>query len=182
MKALILGLAGRKGSGKSTLGQLVAAVLGYPCASFGSYVRKVASERALAQLPDVLQDLGAQLIATDCRQLCEGCLADAGWSHGGSMVVEGLRHAKAVQELRNLAEPGVFRLVFIDVCDEVLWPRVQAKGIVTADDWERFEKHPTEREVKTQVRSMADLIVDGSAPVDLLVPRIVAFASAACNG
>lgn len=45
MKPMVLGLAGRKGSGKSTLGKAIAEELGWPYASFGTCVRSVAAQR-----------------------------------------------------------------------------------------------------------------------------------------
>ena len=60
-----IGVAGRIGSGKTTLAAELACQLACPQASFGEFVRSVAETRALVSTTDrtVLQDLGDELIA-----------------------------------------------------------------------------------------------------------------------
>jgi len=175
MKPMILGFAGRKGSGKSTLGKAVAEELGWPYASFGAYVRSVSEQRGLPQSLDALQGLGSALLEDDCGKLCANCLMYSGWNPGQSAVVEGVRHVKAVDELRALAIPGRFMLVFIEVPEDKLLARLPEKGIVGADALRKFETHSTEVDVKSKIRAVADRVVDGTRPVSDLIREITAY-------
>jgi len=179
MKPMVLGLGGRKGSGKSTLGKAIAEELGWPYASFGAYVRSVAAQRGLPQSLDALQRLGAALLEADCAKLCADCLAYSGWRPGQSVVVEGVRHVKAVDELRALAAPGRLMLVFIEVPEDELLARLSEKGIMHADALREFEAHSTEVDVKSKLRAVSDRVVDGTRPVSDLMHEITAYVRSA---
>ena len=172
---MVLGLAGRKGSGKSTLGKAIAEDLGWPYASFGAYVRSIAAKRGLPQSLDALQRLGAALLEEDCAKLCADCLVYSGWRPGQSVVVEGVRHVEAVDELRALAVPGRFMLVFIEVPEDELLTRLPEKGIMDADTLQKFEAHSTEVDVKSRLKAIADRVVDGTRPVSDLMHEITAY-------
>ena len=121
MMAAVIGFAGRKKSGKTTISQTVADTLNWPYASFGDFVRHEASRRNLdATSLVVLQDLGEKLIGDGWPEFCRGVLALSEWKPGKSLIIDGIRHAEAVQQLTRIVAPLPFALVYVSTHDEVL--------------------------------------------------------------
>jgi dephospho-CoA kinase len=90
-------------------------------------------------------------------------------------VVEGVRHLKAVEELRLLAEPSRFVLVYIDTPEECLLKRLPEKGIADVEALRQFEAHITEADVTSNLKNVADLVLDGTQQVDDLVKQTAAY-------
>jgi adenylate kinase family enzyme len=173
LNAAVVGFAGRKKSGKTTISQAVAEALGWQHASFGDYVRYVASQRGLdATSIPVLQDLGQVLIEEGWTQFCTGLLIHAKWAPGNGLIVDGIRHAEAAQHLTSLVAPLRFILVYVSTDDDVLDAR---RGTGSAIDYETLERHSTEAQVKTRLNSVAALTVDGASPLHQLVGDVVSF-------
>src|SRR5258708_45006 len=91
---LVVGLAGYKGSGKTTVASAVAQLVGGTVASFGAFVRTKAQggEDAIS-----LADLGAHLLATmGAGQLVRETIEDTGWDGGSPLIIEGIRHTEVL--------------------------------------------------------------------------------------
>lgn len=172
LKATVVGFAGRKKSGKTTISQAVAEALHWQQASFGDYVRHVASQRGLdaTSLP-VLQDLGQALIDEGWPQFCKELLRHAEWLPGTGLIVDGIRHVEAAQHLTTLVTPMPFKLIYVSTDDAVLHER---RGIDNASQYAALEHHSTEAQVATLLRDSADFTVDGTLPIENLVADIVA--------
>jgi adenylate kinase family enzyme len=175
MTPLVLAFSGRIGSGKSTLSSAVALRLAWPYASFGDYIRFAARARGLDQTSrKILQDLGAQLIEDGWESFCRSVLAQADWEPGQPLVIDGVRHAEAVDMLRQLVAPEHVVIVFVAVSDEVRAQHLRARG---GNDrpLSHLESHSTEAQVQTALPYLADLRVDGAQPLETLVDEIVAY-------
>jgi dephospho-CoA kinase len=156
-----LGIAGRIGSGKTSLSASLADRLRCPRASFGDYVRSIAIDRGLdAGDRRVLQDTGDDLIAAGWRTFCEDVLRSAGYA-GGVVVVDGIRHADASQMMRTLVSPTPWLVVAVRSEDATRWSRLASRGFDDAGTTEA-ESHPNEREVKSVIAS-ADLVVSSES-------------------
>lgn len=169
---LIIGFSGKIKSGKTTVAKAVASELGIAHASFGNYVRSVALQRGLDENDrDVLQVVGTSLIQSGWTDFCIAVLEAANWNEGDSIVVDGIRHERAITTLKEITKPQSFRLVYVEVEDELRFKRLGKDSFDTA----KMDAHSTENEVKSTLKSMADKCVDGSGDVDLIVVEICEF-------
>jgi cytidylate kinase len=174
LKSIIVGFAGKIGSGKTTILAAVAEALNWKRASFGDYVRGVARERGLDESREVLQEIGASL-AKNPDGFCVFLLRQVDWKPGQNLVVDGIRHAKIMDALRRVTEPSRIFLVFVNI-DE----GVRRKRLLDDPDAEKqaalvYDAHTTEADVKNVLPAMADLVADGARPVPDLVNQIVAW-------
>lgn len=159
-----LGISGRIGSGKTSLAVVLAERLNCPRASFGDYVRSVATDRGLdASQRDVLQEVGDDLIAAGWDAFCAAVLSSAGFT-GGSAVVDGIRHAEAAQTMRKLVAPTPWRLVAVESEDATRRSRLAARGVNGAGITQA-DAHPNEGEVAA-VMASADLVVSSDSTVE----------------
>lgn len=163
MSASLLCFAGKKGSGKSTISSLVADALGWPRVGFGDYVREVARQIGHNSITtEELQAIGASLVEEGTGKFCRSVLSWVNWKPEQSLVVDGIRHAEILEELRRLAAPNNVFLVFVAVDDSVRETRLLERDGRKPEELKAIEKHSTETQVKAILPSMADLIVDGN--------------------
>jgi len=171
--SIVVGFAGKIGSGKSTLSSELAKRINWDRVSFGNYVRSLAEKRGLRQTREILQQLGAQMVNDDCESFCRGFLAYAGWKAGLPLVIDGIRHERVLSTLRDLMKPARLWLVFIDVDENVLKQRRSSRDSALKSDYIEVEKHSTEVEVDAILKGVADFQVDGREPVQANVDRIL---------
>lgn len=153
-----IAISGRIGSGKSTVAQELAALLGWPDASFGNYVRSVAEERGLKPDRPVLQDLGQELIdERGFDVFVTDVLAAAGIKPNRPFVIEGIRHAAALEALKRVSDREIL-LAFLEAPDEERARRLRDRDSADAP-LETWERHATELDVRTVLRDRADLII-----------------------
>lgn len=155
---LVVGFAGYKGSGKTTIASAVTQHTRGTLASFGAYVRTKAPRGVD---PVTLADLGAQLLATlGPEQLVRRTIEAAGWDGSGPLIVEGIRHVDVLDVL--LTYSSQFRLIFIDTPEGVRQQRLQERDGLRASAIATLQSHSTEAGVES-LRSRADLVVDASS-------------------
>ena len=173
MTPLVVGFSGRISSGKTTISRAVATSLSFPHASFGDCVREEAKRRRLdSDSRSILQDLGQTLIAQGWPQFCSDVLATVAWQPGSSLVVDGIRHVKAVRELTLIASPLRFVLVYVATDEQVLADRLQDPHL---RELAIAELHSTETDVRNLLPTMADLVVSSAMPLHDAVQEIVEF-------
>ena len=137
---MILGFSGKIKSGKTTVAEAVASELGIARASFGDYVRSVAYERGLDKNDrDTLQNVGESLIQSGWTQFCTDVLEAANWRGGDSIVVDGIRHEQAIVTIKEITTPQPFRLVHVEVADEL---RLERLG-KNSSDLAKMDAHST---------------------------------------
>ena len=157
-------IAGRIGSGKTTLASILADRLQCPVASFGSYVRSVALQRGLDPADrSALQDLGEELIGEGWHSFCRSVLNHGGYV-SGAVVVDGIRHVAAITTIRELVTPTPCRLVAVSVRDESRTERLRPRG-VTPEAVQAADAHVGESEVN-QVIEDAEFVVDEKDPTE----------------
>jgi dephospho-CoA kinase len=164
MKALVVEFAGAIGSGKTTLSRAVSQAQGWPFVSFGDYVREVARTQGYDESRKALQEVGASLIEDGWHRFCQAVLAQARWSPGESLVIDGVRHVEVLHSLRTLVAPSDLRLVFIDIDEPTREARLRAEGLIDREQLSRIESHSTETQVRISLPTLADLTVLGSRP------------------
>jgi len=173
MKPIVLGFAGGIASGKSTLSIEVASSLGWERVSFGDYVRTVAKHQGLGESREVLQAIGASLIDQGMPEFCTSVLAQANWTPGQPLVVDGIRHAEVISTLRRLVYPSELLLVFLAVNESIRKARLIERGLTKDEKLPQIEVHSTEAQVQTVLLGMADLIVDNTRTIKELVKEIL---------
>jgi hypothetical protein len=164
----VLCLAGGIASGKTTLANaLEDASAGGACRSFGDVVRRYAAEHGLGSDRSALQAAGEQLIARGWSPFVTATVGDVDESTVQVLVIEGLRHVGAFDEIRRqFADDDVY-LVFVQTADDVARARFDERG-------ERSDgmMHHVESEVSL-LRPLADVVVDGAAPLDATVATVM---------
>jgi Cytidylate kinase len=172
----VLALSGKIASGKSTLANEFAKEVGWPCVSFGDYVRSVAKHRGLVESRETLQDVGDELIRTNLESFCQSVLHQADWRPGQSLVIEGIRHAEVNILLRNLVSPSRYILAYLKVDEDVRKERLRNEGI---DDNEllHVETHPTEEQVARVLPHLADYVFEGSRPIQEILDWLKAISA-----
>jgi transcriptional regulator with XRE-family HTH domain/dephospho-CoA kinase len=173
LEPLVLGFAGKMGSGKSMLSVEVAKALGWHRASFGDYLRTVAKSRGFEESREVLQELGASFVAKGADEFCRAVLTHYRWNAGEPLVVDGIRHAEVVEALRRVVAPLEFRVVFLEVGDDKRLERLQRLDDTMTQKLGLVEAHSTEEQVKEGLSDLADLHLSGERPVSELVFAVV---------
>jgi dephospho-CoA kinase len=160
---MIIVLAGRVASGKSTIAKSAANLAGASRTSFGDYVRHLAEERGLdATKRETLQDLGQSHVQADVRGFVRAFLEFSSYKPGELLIVDGLRHEAVLAALREHVQQSQDQLglAFIDVTDEVRLSRLRDRGL-DEEAISAIERHVSEHDVLTSLRQEADLIVSG---------------------
>jgi transcriptional regulator with XRE-family HTH domain/dephospho-CoA kinase len=173
LEPLVVGFAGRIGSGKSTLSVEVARVLGWPRASFGDYLRTLARSSGLDESREVLQELGESLIEQGAEEFCRAVLTHYGWSAGEPLIIDGIRHVEVIRALRKLVAPLEVRVIFLDVDEKKRLERLQKFDETISNKLATVESHPTEHQVRETLPEQADLRLPGDRPIPELVATVV---------
>src|SRR5574341_206680 len=100
-----------------------------PRVSFGDHVRAEARRLGLDDSArEVLQAVGEALIGAGWERFCRSVLAQADWTPGRPLVIDGVRHVQAVETLRPLVAPAALRLVYLEVPESVRERRLRNRG------------------------------------------------------
>lgn len=175
MSGVVVAFSGAIKSGKSSLARAVAITLSCPCVSFGDQVRSEVRARGLAESREILQQVGESLVSQHLTEFCEDTLAQArSWAPPQPLVIEGIRHAEALSELRMLVNPVRLFHVHIMLGQPTRSARAAKSGGTLSNRW---DAHSTERQVHTDLPRIADLVVDGELATNVQVDRIVAWLS-----
>lgn len=161
-QATIVAFAGRIGAGKSSVAKALADHLGWRLASFGAYIRIVASGRGLSPSRESLQAVGEELEAADATALCRAVLHAASWQAGQPLVIEGIRHVRVLEILKAVVAPQPLVFVYLEADDDERRSRLRDRGTGEADRLEDVEAHPTEQDVLTHLPKLADLILSSA--------------------
>jgi len=161
-------LAGGIASGKTTLAEaLETAVDKCVRRAFGDVVRRHAAATGGIVDRRALQETGERLIERGWSSFVAETIGDVDEGVTRLLVVEGIRHIAAVHEVRRQMKHHDTLLVFMHVSDDVTGRRID----------ERLERHEeTAHRVESEiplVRSMADVLVDDTDPVDEVVTTIL---------
>ena len=155
MRVQIVCIAGKKGSGKSTLAEGLER-RSFARVSFGDFVRSVARRRGISSEVRELELLGQRLISElGWREFCSQVLGQH--RHAARVVVDGVRHMDAWNELRSLCSPRDAILVFVEVDEVARASRLLARA--------RPGEQPEDPEMSAdvvQLRTEADLVINGA--------------------
>lgn len=174
MAGIVVCLAGRIGSGKSSVSRRLAAALGWRRVAFGDYVRDELARRGGDPTSrEALQDLGQALVDADPNGFCAAVLAAAGFEPGGDLVLDGVRHVAIQRAVSELAQPSVARLLYLSADEAERLVRVAARDHGESD-LARADAHRVEADLRTSLLTVADRVIDASAPLDRVVADCLA--------
>lgn len=158
------------GAGKSSVSAAIARDLAWHFASFGGFVRKTATRRGIEHTRESLQAIGEDLEAGDPVKFCHAVLDDSGWHPSESAVVEGIRHVRIWETLKNIVAPQPIYLVCLEAPEELRRARLQERGAQEANYLAKAEAHSTERDVIAELPQLANLVLstEGKEEADLV--------------
>ena len=172
---MAVAIAGKIGSGKTTISSSLAKVLAWPRASFGDYVRKVVVERGVPQTRKNLQEIGTQLLQSDPRAFCSSVLSSCGWRAGENVIIDGMRHVETINIIRELVSPATLKIACVEVPEEIRLKRLRSRGEGTANAIAEVDAHSSEQQVEFILRSFADIVIQGDKDPDTIVAELTAW-------
>ncbi|MGH3940060.1 MAG: AAA family ATPase [Pseudonocardiaceae bacterium] len=168
MKVICLG--GGIASGKTTIARALAAASPHSLVrSFGDIVRARARADGLEMDRATLQETGIRLIAEGWPEFIDALMADVP-PQLELLIVDGIRHAEPVCELRRRFPIVPVRLVFLTTHRTVIQQRMAQRG----EPFNAIE-HAIESELR-KVAETADILVDSGEPPGKIVEKIRALA------
>jgi dephospho-CoA kinase len=163
---LVIGLAGHKGSGKSTIAAALAQEFRGTVASFGQYVRQHAATNNAIELAD----LGAQLLSNQGPEhFLQNAIAASGWDRQRTLVIEGIRHTKILDAVRTQFPTA--HIVFITTPNAERAQRLERRDALPARVIQQLAEHSTEVEVQ-DLACRADQVVDGTSTAEEIAAAI----------
>jgi len=168
----IIAFSGSISSGKTTISSLLADTLGWKWVSFGEYVRKIARSQSIGNSRKELQAVSDSLVQRGWETFCTSILEEVQWNRSENLVIDGIRHREAIETLRTLCYPAKVFLVYLSITQFEQLQRTKEKGISNISELQDIESHSSEVQVYSNLRRMADLIVDEDLPKHKLVQMI----------
>ena len=177
-----MALAGKIGSGKTSVAVALAHRLGWPRVGFGDYVRLEATRRELDPgSREVLQKLGESLLRQDLDGFCKAVLGQTDRASDGGLIVDGVRHVAVLDALHRLVSPTPVRLIYLAGSDKARQLRLAAAGRWEQDVMTKAEGHSTEADILTVLPRKADVTVDADRDFDIVLADTIAYAQAALH-
>ena len=173
----MLGFSARMAAGKTVVSNGVAEAIGAKRIAFGGLVREEAGIRGIPATRENLQDLGESLVQEDVDAFCVRVLQRNGWTAGNSIVVDGVRHVRVLDKIREIVEPQYFGLMYLNVDRETQLHRWKTEDLPYTKSLQELESHPTEIEVLTTLPQRADLVLDGGQTVDRIVRDVLRWST-----
>lgn len=156
----VIAIAGRIGSGKTTLSKDVAAALACPRATFGDYVRRRVLDRGLLPSRENLQVIGTELLLDNATEFCRSVISMSGWQKELDLVIDGLRHLITIPIIRRITQPATLRIVYVSVPEDIRLNRLSDRGEGGQENVARIESHSSEQELES-LAEMADIEIKG---------------------
>lgn len=171
---LLACFSGRIGSGKSSVSEALAERLGWRRTSFSEYLRAELQRRGGdPSSRQALQDLGQSLVEADGEAFCKAVLTAGGFQPGCNFLLDGVRHVDIFRTLTGLALPSSTRLIFLAADDASRHERVAVRRDGRAD-FARAEAHQVEADMKDGLPAIADLCVNASQELEVVVGQCLA--------
>jgi energy-coupling factor transporter ATP-binding protein EcfA2 len=168
---LIVGISGQVGSGKSTLAKTLADILGGENASFGDYVRHLATQSGVSTERSSLQQIGQASVRSGPADFVHSFLGWANPKLDRPFVVDGVRHIDVDGVLRNWAQSnGIdYLAVHVSTTDDL---RAHRRTDGSVEALAQLDAHPVEHESISDLPATADLHFDNDWHSDQLATAI----------
>jgi dephospho-CoA kinase len=164
------------GSGKSAVSKTLAKKIGAAWNSFGTTCKEIAIERNVPIKREELQQLGAHLIEREREMFCKRVLGPILSDGSICGVIDGLRHANVLHELRSLIKPRKIICIYVDVSMDIRLNRVSKRDGIEAEELAKLDSHSTEVQVKTELRELADFTANNNGTPEECTDNILNWA------
>lgn len=172
MTSNIICFSGGIGSGKSTLSYELSKKIGWKTTSFGNFLRNLASERKLIPSRENLQFLGEEMISKGTDNFCNLVLQFCNWIPSENLIIDGVRHSEILGSIKRITKPSNVFLVYIELD---LIKRSSRLPDQEKNKLSKYETHSTELQVKSDLQTLSDLIIDGNRSIDNSCSLIIDF-------
>lgn len=172
-REITIALSGGLGSGKSTTAAELAQRLGGTVASFGDFVRHLATQLGEPTDRPTLQRIGHERVEADANAFVVAFLSWASPPADQILIIDGVRHVSVDAALRSRAS-AVGEEYFLIVIQTTTQLRADRRHDGNERIHIEVENHPVEREAIEQLPAVADFVVDGDAPPATVASRIIA--------
>lgn len=154
---LVIGITGRIGSGKTTVGKYLNSRHGFQYLRYSAVLAKWRAKDSQARL----QEIGWEVMAGGMQaELNRRLIAQI--TPGGDVAVDGLRHPLDYESLKKQLSPS-FKLLYLDSPQEQRFERLNRRG--KYPDWNSFEaadSHPVEQQIES-LRANAALVIQNQS-------------------
>jgi len=171
LKSTILAFSGGIKSGKTTISSNISSILKWKRVSFGEYIQRIAEKDGIIPSRDNLQELGEKEIDSGWKNFCFNVLEMVRWKNGENLIIDGIRHKEALDQIKKITSPSDVYLVFIE-----LDLKNRESRIVNTENFEnikRYELHSTEKQVNKVLPEISDLIIDGNKSIGEITDEIL---------
>lgn len=174
-RGTVIVFSGALASGTGALSKGVSERLGWPTVRFSDHIRRL----ALAQGKDAndvgtLQRIGQQLVRERRQEFVAAVLALGGWSPGGDLVIDGLRHVEIYIELkRQVGEGADVHVVHTHLSKAERAANASVRSGIDELTFEALDGHVTEAQVEQVLPEYADIDLNGAKPLDELVEFVL---------
>lgn len=139
-------ICGKISSGKSSVISVLSDQLKIPAASFGTMVKKKASEMGMNPTRKNLQDLGYELFTSmGPKQLVEEAVRYSALENAKDIVFDGVRHELVLSEIRKMSEK-IF-LIYLQADEQTRFSRYKARygpENLSLENFRKIDNHPIE--------------------------------------
>lgn len=168
---LVLGIAGRIGSGKTSVAKHLNTAHGFQYLRYGQVLAEWLAHDT--QDRSVLQRVGWEVMSGGMQAELNRRLISR-IKPTGDVAVDGLRHPVDHESLKNSFLPS-FRLLYIDGTPAGRWKHLEASGKYdNRVAFQEAESHPVEQHIDL-LREKADFILSSDGPIEDLIKRVDAM-------
>ena len=156
---LLIGVAGKISSGKSTVARYISDTYHMPYISFGDYLKQYCKEHDLPVDRKTMQDLGQTFVDAGPKEFFEKVIFSQGYAD--CIVFDSIRHSAGIAFMKDLSEQSV--VIYVDTDDTTRYERY-SKRIKDGDVKKSFAEftalndHDVEKQID-EVKQYADLII-----------------------
>jgi hypothetical protein len=148
-------------------------------ASFGDYVRLQAKKRGTPKPNrEDLQNLGQRLAEADMLGFCRGVLDTAHFSPGERLVIDGVRHTEALRAISTISGGQPIKLIYLQATAKVRKSRNAAYD--QHETLDRIDAHPVESQTNSEIKHLADLVIDADREIEESFSQIFAWVRTEC--
>lgn len=167
---MIYCFSGKIASGKTSIAKSLASEKGIKYISFSAYLKNYAISSGLDPNDrQTLQNLGEKFIKSDIQNFCVNVLNQINWEDQNSFVVDGIRHLEVFSILKELLLDKKILLVYLDTVLNTRLKRLDINRKILT----KFESHSTEKQVEAIIKDNADIVIDGSLDIKVIVKKIL---------
>jgi len=171
---MLILIAGKIGSGKTTIGKELANTLSYSHCSFSDFLKKELAKAKIEATRENLQKIGVDYINNKIDYFAEQVLKDCNYCETKSVVIDGLRHMQMLNVMQNTIGSGNVLLIYVDADEPELLARVMARDGLCGIEVLRQSEDLTEKNHE-ELKAAADLVISGVGSLQEIVSRITSY-------